>query len=361
MEISLTTITPIHIGSGRKYSATEFLVKGKELYKVDINKVFLKLDEKTRAEFVTRLEDPNFQLGSFLQGMNIPLSEIKLYSCNLKTDLKTGLPNEINEYIKTHGGAFIPGSSIKGSIRTAILYNLIDEKDIYKIDRIFDLGYRQRDRDREIQTFIDGFFVGETNRQPSSYSSFLRFLQITDTETTNNLSVYSIKALRCERRGWSWYKRHGRDVTLFSEVIDAGKNLRAEVSEHYDPDIYKKLGLRKKERYIDMANIKEFIYNFSADLIEHEIEFSEKYHIDFLSDFYKQVKSKNTKDSPLLKLGHGSGFLATTIGLKLKKHPQVFEKVRKGLRGKSYPYEFPKTRKIVVEENTPLGWVKLKF
>ncbi len=62
-----------------------------------------------------------------------------------------------------------------------------------------------------------------------------------------------------------------------------------------------------------------------------------------------------------MKLGQGSGFMAMTIGLKLKKMPEVLEKVKRSLRGKTYPYEFPKTRKIIVELMLPLGWVQLRI
>ncbi len=357
MKLTISTLTPIHIGSGGKYSAAEFLIKGNQLYRIDINKLFGMLDEKSKEDFIIQLEEPYFQLGSFLKGKNIEISKIKLYSCNLKA----GFPAEINEHVKTNGGAFIPGSSIKGSIRTAILYNLIEEKDVYRISKIFDLKYWQRDK--EIQKFIDNFFSGKAKEQ-SSYSSFLRFLQITDTDTINNVSVYSIKVANVERGGMTWYKRRGREVTLFNETIDTNENLGVEISEHYNPNIYKDLKLGEKERLINLDKIREYIYNFSADLIEHELEFAEKYHMFLLKNFYEQLKSKNTKGSPVLRLGHGSGYLATTIGLKLKRYPNVFEKVRRSLRGKSYPYEFPKTRKIVIENGKPaypLGWVKLRL
>ncbi len=352
MKLTITTMTPLHIGSGEKYSAAEFLIKGNDLHRVDIGKVFMNLDEKRKEDLIIRLEDRNFMLGSFLK--DIPIPGIKRYS----SKLKTGMPNEINEHVKTNGGVFIPGSSIKGSIRTSILYNLVDEKSIHKIGRIFD-SKRYWQRDWDVQNLIDRFFAGDA-RCSSSNSSFLRFLQVTDTNPINNMSIYSIKALKGGRNGWTWYKRYGRDVTLFSETIDAGKNLNSEITVDYKPDVYKDLKLGEKERLIDIDKIKEFIYNFSADLIEYEINFAERYDIDFLKSFYRRIESENEEDSPLLKLGHGSGFLATTIGLKLKKYPNIFNKVRTSLRGKSYPYEFPKTRKIVVEEKTPPGWIKLR-
>ena len=42
-----------------------------------------------------------------------------------------------------------------------------------------------------------------------------------------------------------------------------------------------------------------------------------------MEKFYKSIESKNTVDAPLLKIGAGSGFLATTIGLKIKEYDVV--------------------------------------
>lgn len=355
MRLILSTLTPVHIGSGTSYSPSEFLITDKKLHRVDINKLFTILDEKSREELITHLEDPFFQLGSFLKDKNVQISDIKLYSC----DLRSGLPNEVNEHIKTNGKAFIPGSTIKGSIRTAILYNLFEEKDVYKISKILELKYWKRTR--EIQNLIDGYFSGSD--RSSSYTSFMRFIQISDTNTIKEVSINAINVLEAEKSGWTWYKRRNRNVILFNETIDEKKEFNFEMKENYEPTIYKDLRLGKKEEVIDLNKIMELIYNFSSDLIKHEMEFSKKYNIEFLSDFYRRLKSENSIKSPVLRLGQGSGYLSTTIGLKLKKYPHIFEKVRKSTRGKSYPYEFPKSRKIVVENGKPihsLGWVKLR-
>ena len=74
----------------------------------------------------------------------------------------------------------------------------------------------------------------------------------------------------------------------------------------------------------------------------------------------------NTPDKPMLKIGGGSGFLATTIGLKIKEHDDYnfddyFEKVRNITRGKSYDYCFPKSRKVTFKGGYPLGWVQISF
>jgi CRISPR type III-A-associated RAMP protein Csm5 len=350
MNFRISMITPVHIGNGERYTSAEFVVRGDKIFRIDTNKIFTLLNEKNQEKFIQGLEVPHFQIENFIKG--IPLSEIKIYSARLKG----GIPTEIHEQIKTGRRAYIPGSSIKGAIRTAILYNQITERNIEKLSRIFDMKYWQRER--EIQRFVDGFLSGVGI---PSYSSLLKFLQVADSEPTSNLCVYTVKPLEGERSGWRWFKRGGNEVVTHHEMISAGEELEYEFRINYDTTVYRDLKLGEKEKYTDMERIKSCIHEFSHDLIEHEIEFAEKYHIAFLSEFYAELRDKNEEDAPVMKLGLGSGFMATTIGLKLKKRPETLEKVKMSLRGKTYPYEFPKTRKIIVEEKSPLGWVKLKI
>ena len=68
----------------------------------------------------------------------------------------------------------------------------------------------------------------------------------------------------------------------------------------------------------------------------------------------------NSLDSPVLKIGAGSGFLATTLALKIKDiDPMLFDEIRQKKRG--YGYCFPKSRKITKNTHKPLGWVQLSF
>lgn len=351
MNLKLSMLTPLHIGNGENYTSAEFVVRGDKILRIDPNKLFTLLDEKNQEQFIQELEHPHAQMDYFVKG--IPLSEITIYSARLKS----AIPVEVQEHIKTIGSTYIPGSSVKGAMRTAILYNQVDEGNIGKISRIFDMKYWQRGR--EIQRFVDGFLSGAGM---PSYSSLLKFLQIADSELTSDLCVHSLKSLEGERNGgWRWYKRRGLEVVTYQEMLEAGEELECELRTTYDAHIYSDLKLGEKGRYIDISELKRCIYEFSRDLIEHEIDFARKYNIDFLSDFYSDLRHKNEEDAPVMKLGQGSGFMAMTIGLKLKKRPEVLEKVKRSLRGKTYPYEFPKTRKIIEENKVPPGWVKLRF
>ena len=351
-KLILETLSPIHIGSGEKYSSSEFFNNSGRIFRLDPNKIYSILNQKDKDIFLDYLENPNFRLEDFLKGKDIPISELKLYS--LKHN--GSAPNEITEHIKTGFNGYVPGSSLKGAIRTAILIAFMGDNEVKQIGKIFKIkNFRQRND--KIKDFVDKFL--SSGGKKSSYSDLMRFVQISDFIPVKDLCVYNIQSLEAEGNKWKWYQRNGRVVQTYLETIMAGERLEGDIHFTYNKQMHKSLGLKGKKDIIDIMEIKRLIHSFSNANINHEIAFSQRYEIDFLLEFYKKLKKINTEDSPVIKLGQGSGYLATTIGLELKNNPDVFEEVRKSLRGRSYSFEFPKTRRIVMEERMPLGWCRI--
>ncbi len=354
-KLILETISPIHIGSGETYSSAEFFSMGNTIHRMDINKIYSLLSEKEREVFVDYLEDQNFRLDNFFRGKNLSIAESKLYSLEKKGQI----PREIKEHIKTGMKGYLPGSSLKGAIKTAVLNAFMDKKKIEKIGEIFD-NRDVRRRNWEIQKFVEDIF--SSGGKQSSYSDLMRFVQISDFLPVNRLCVSEVKSLEVDDsiNRWYWYQRNGRIVQTFLETIGTGEKLEGEIHFTYNDDVHSSLGLKGNAEILNMEEIKYFIYNFSAELIKYEISFSKKYSINFLLDFYRKLIKLNTPESPVIKLGHGVGYLGTTVGMEIKKQDhEIFEQVRKSLRGRSYEFEYPKTRKIAIEENIPMGWCKI--
>lgn len=353
MKLIFETLSPLHIGTGERYSSSEFLVRGNCIIRLDINKIYVLLSEKNKDVFLQFLEDPRFRLDDFIKNVDISILKTKLYS----TKLKTNIPHEIAENIKTGFKGYVPGSTLKGAIRTAILSAFIADNEIIKIGKIFTMKNPWK-RNMDAERFLGCFL--STQGSQSSNSDLMRFVQISDFIPVKDLCVYNIQSLEAEEDNkWKWYRRNGRIVQTYLETIAAGERLEGDINFTCNNQMHKSLGLKGKEDIIDIIEIKRLIRSFSNAIINHEIAFSERYEIDFLLEFYEKLKKINTEDSPVIKLGQGSGYLATTIGLELKKNPDVFENVRKSLRGKSYSFEFPKTRRIVMEEKMPLGWCRI--
>ncbi|QEF94777.1 type III-A CRISPR-associated RAMP protein Csm5 [Methanothermobacter sp. KEPCO-1] len=356
MKCTLKVITPVHIGNGLKYGPQEFYTgKGKSgkrkldiFTRVDTTKLYSKLDEKTREKFLHNLTTPEFNLDGFFKGFPAAKKagkESVRYKGILKT--KTGQIKEVNEHIKTSDKLYIPGSSIKGSIRTAILYHHIRNSDL---ERISDAINRRRYSD--LKSIINGFFSAES--RDAAKKSVMRFLQVTDTSTVKTPYLHEMKVLNAGRGSFGY-----KNFPLHLEFIPR-KELEFEIRSTYT-GIYDDIGLGDRKKLADPETVIESLYDFSRDYIEHEIEFASKYSIDFLEKLYRKLRKINSPKTPLMRIGYGSGFLATTIALRFKEEdPSTYDSIRKLAGRRTYSYEFPKTRKLI-NGKIPPGWVKVIF
>ncbi len=344
---SLEVISPVHIGNGNKYSNKEFVMKNKLLTRAEIGKIYESIeDDNAKDDFIFFLEEPGMTLKDFIGNEISPNS--RLYTANLSNEK---IPSEISEFIKTNNISFIPGSSIKGAIRTTFLYHMINEDDINKIRDKLQCG-------QSADTILDKIISGNTKN--SSYSDLLKFLQISDSNYVYKLEIVCEQTLEVMYNGWNWHKRKNNIVQTYIETTPMNLKIEGDIAINSNDELLKILGLHDKGKNLNFDKIKEIIYTFSRDLINYELEFAKKYNIDFLSTFYEKIQKLNSKDTPLLKIGHGAGFMSMTIGLKIKNDHQLFEKVRTMTKGKSYQYEFPKTRKIDIDRHIPFGWCKLE-
>lgn len=371
MKCDIKVLSPIHIGSGEKYTASEY-VKSKAktnkgnilniIKRMDVSSYFSSLDENKKDDLLRDLSNPNFNLGNF--DSRISNSYVK-YKAIDKTKKEIYPSQEIAEAIKTLNELYIPGSSIKGAIKTAILFNELDGRLISKISKniLSDNGSVIK---KNYGRFMNDIFASNKAPTPAQWD-IMKFLQVSDTNTIKSPTIYDVATVMAsfkwgDNEFYSKNKRTHEPILIYLETIARGKKLSFEIRNHYDYDIFKSLGLDDKKHLIDIKNIKRYIFNFSKSLIRNEIEFSEDYEIDYLNKFYLNLEKQNSIDNPVLRVGGGSGFLATTVGLKIMDHDEtIFERIRKGTRGKTYDYSFPKSRKITQVGGMPLGWIQLYF
>ena len=132
--LSLLTLAPIHIGNGEKYTSREFIYENKKFYFPDMGKFYNQMIEKRLAEkfeaflIQTRPNARNNRLISFLNDNRIAERSFGGYSISetgLESDRNpnsAGAINEVNKFIRdAFGNPYIPGSSLKGAIRTILM------------------------------------------------------------------------------------------------------------------------------------------------------------------------------------------------------------------------------------------------
>ena len=357
-KVNLKAITPVFIANGKSYTHSEFLhtkvQSGEKKYnsisRYDIFDFYKDLPEERTDEFIEKLSKPNFNLKTFEAKID------KRYRRYLAINRSDNVHlSEVQEAIKTMDELYIPGSSIKGSIRSVLMYNNVDSSNIPN-----NIINNRRINSKAYNQMVNNFFSAKKGN--SAQTSIMKYLRISDTSTSKQPEIHDLVTIKARPAGnFEYHSKHnGKPIHTYAETIGQGKKLSFILNNEVHDDVLQRLGIPNKKHLISLKNIKESIYNFSSDLLEHEIDFARKYRHNDLLKNYKSIAKFNDPDAPLLKIGSGSGFLATTLGLKIKKENNyLYEQIRQSFR-KSYQYEFPKSRKITAK-GRPLGWVKLDF
>ena len=135
--LKIKTLSPIYIGSGKKVGKKEYIYDRNEnkLYLFDTVKLFRGLAEK---EFVNEYQkfmlrnSPREDLNNFFREMNIRKSQYKEWISYVAEMGSRNLINrsthQIDTFVKdSYGHPYIPGSSLKGMIRTVLEYIFITE------------------------------------------------------------------------------------------------------------------------------------------------------------------------------------------------------------------------------------------
>ena len=158
-KMSLTALSPVFIGSGDELNKSMYVYNDNEIMVIDERKLIneLLLRKGLYEGFLNECSSGDLNLTDFLKKNLNGYEDIDIYKYKIKSysDIKTGKKlNNINAFIKSSNGKpYIPGSSIKGAIRTAIisgeimnnknkynniLKNIISGKNIYNENYIVD-------------------------------------------------------------------------------------------------------------------------------------------------------------------------------------------------------------------------------
>lgn len=123
MKVKIKTLTPVHIGTGKKLGDIEFFNN----YRIDYDKLFELIAEEKQEEFFNWIDqNPRITVRDIQSKFSIKnqdiISKCGLYSFN------GSIQRELNEGIKdSEYKLFIPGSTLKGSLRTALMFKVLSK------------------------------------------------------------------------------------------------------------------------------------------------------------------------------------------------------------------------------------------
>lgn len=364
MKYKIEILSPVHIGSGEEISPMEYVIDEK-FHRIDMEALFRDNDFNA-DDFIENSKFGSFYLGEFYADTG---KRHILYTESISKDAKDYIINKkasIREFINTSGRVYIPGSSIKGAIRTAIMWYALknDNELFYEMeDYLNEIINKKIKRSRKFAgKEIEKKIFGNDAKH-----DLMKALFISDSEIISQsyLGVEDIRILTTRMYGYGWKNFH-----TVLEALKPGTRLDIEIKiDEFLEKNYEKLGWNKKMTEY-LRNFKQICNEYAKDLIDYELSFFKIYNndgrldpiIDFYNNLYNQIG-----DGMTLRISWGAGWHGMTVGRLIEE--DVLERLRHAYRlGKrrNEPYyvkPFPKTRKIIFENGKPkypMGWIKLE-
>ncbi|WP_457642549.1 type III-A CRISPR-associated RAMP protein Csm5, partial [Persephonella sp.] len=332
----------------------------------------------------------NKNLGDFLKNYRINVKPA--YSVEIKGEIKKRRWDReknqnileykpIWEFIKENGKVYIPGTEIKGAIRTALFYKILKDKLFTdeklknkflqeyqncldgKNDNEIKKRFKSLASKWEIIVFRAGFekaFEKKIDKKCSNATrDVLKILLISDSDLKNPEDVLTVKdviGINIRRRKFKELHELIKEEISFDTEITVSGFVKKAMIEYGIPE--------------EQASIPKFFITackeFSKKLIIEEYNYFKNNSFEepidknvVLNQLNKLFQLNKEKGKILIRLGKHQGFLSTTINLLVKElDPELYSRAYKYLVPNGYP-EFPnKSRKLTID-NELLGWCVL--
>lgn len=360
MRVRVKVLSPIHIGNGEKISRLEFLVANGRL------KVY-KFDRITST--IERIANPQLRNNAYLwfkTSKNLSLEE---FLRNFKLTLEPNYELEINgslnpsssqveEFIKTLEGPYIPGSELKGSIRHLIACAWFMDKPDLVIEKVKQLLNSGRAKDQREQNNVEGELersVFYPKGERDAKFDVLKVLSVPDSQPL------PYQSLRLEVP-----KLIGSNRTLFPcEALK--EDVEFEMEININKNAYRGLETQRKLPEIGKHLSEENAFwsflvdcsrKFYSKLLDEEIKFFENRQSN-TAEHLKRLKNHLNTGGVLLRLGKHEGILSTTLLLIVKdKDKALFDKFFKTTQNGARE-QTNKTRRVNSQGLT-FGWLLLE-
>lgn len=356
--LKLKLLTPVHISDGYEGELipTEYVITDNgQLHKIDLAKLISQLPEDKLNLLNTFLESEdiigirNFIKSLWNECQNLFSDSIE-YSMNAG-DLREYYNNLQNEndasqlivipFIRSGKRTFIPGSSIKGAIRTAFINELFKTQIDYSLNRSNINKEAQMLEEKTLNYGYQDLNTGKWKRNVAEDP--FKSLKISDTFTPPDKSI--IKKIEIiKKTGIGKFDVTSmKETKIFEEFLehDSEVNVEIRIDRRYfnDPG---SIGRR-----ISFKQIADSCKTFYGRILQHERDnyfssFDKEIKLSRISDLYSEfLKLNESPKSFLLRIGKNSGRNSLSFNLRNKKGVE------------------PKSRKLIIEgkEYLPLGWV----
>lgn len=324
----ITTHSPVHVSSGNP------LVKGLDYFPAN-GRTWIIERNKLEAELVINEK----ALIEFSEGSTLEIQEIATkHNLNLKNIVKTSyagmaIADEMYEFIRDgRGKPYLPGSSIKGALRTALLWSIYTKFDSETKSSLLSDVLSTRDRRFASQSILETSLNLDRQklRKYSSNHNLMRVFHVADAYfTENDVEFSDVRVFNLSNEtngGWKNFpeKRNEKDyqkaTQLATETLRIGAY--ASLDFHFDDFLLESSYANKDANfsgYRDTINtLPELCNQYAIYQIDLQRAFAEKYQVNELLSYYSELENllENLPSGDfLLRMGWGSGWQGMTGNL----------------------------------------------
>ena len=358
--LEMKIITPVHIGVGDKYTKLDFVFDPdkKQAGLLHEQNWFQWLNERGKLEQYTQdMQHQGFRLDNFKwlyqQGIRDPLNQCRETMVNIiDVDQDTSAMNDIVRQVKNVNQCpYIPGSSFKGSLRTAIMTALIHDayqaggqqaarlKSIWNdfsnlvLDPYNNAGRVNRESSRMIKQIEDVFFQPVLNGKGKEMAPMLadpfRGILVGDSQPFDKESTLLVKKHDLVMPAG---KNPVSEISLWRESIKPGCSTQFQVSLNLNH--LRAAGL---DRIKDADSLIDCVSIFRQVVLDnHEKILIAKIKESSLASQYKLQPLYQVKGFQLMSLGGGIGLPTKSLIYSLAPDAEQASHVAESMLNKQF-------------------------
>jgi CRISPR type III-A-associated RAMP protein Csm5 len=371
--VKIETLTPVHVGSGNfLYSNMDFfpvLLSEKPcLAIVSEDKIGKLLGEALIEKWLEAIAKKE-SISQFMR-THVPEAKSRDYSKRRIPLLTNGVTETETLKEQIHDGMglpYIPGSSIKGAIRTAILASL--SSSIHDENIIIERDSKGNERyDKKGKPFVSAKTVEKKLFGKDPNNDVFRFIQVGDAYFTTGSEV-ALRLVNLNIRGSNELRDESKRQLV--EAIGQRKETFFQMKIALDFYRFAKNGCRTigNMPVETLDDLFRLINEHTRQLVEEEIDYWNETDKNGAEDYVENmavilgnINACRDGKSCVLRLGHASGWRfitgAWTEGFEGFEDTIVYK--ARPMNERYEEYDFPKSRRID-ESSGLLGFVKLSL
>ena len=339
-------LSPIHIGAGEEIEPFDYSINNGLFYRISLDDVILGFSDVDKDKFYNTIESGNINnLRKFIVNRT-DIEKHSSYCCQVSSGVEEiyrekfdDIQNQllITPFIKNevYFLPYIPGSSIKGAIRTAVLSEMAKRMNLTNVKG--EKGWEWK---------IEGKILEnqDVRGNPDAKKDPFRAIKIKDVLLPEKSTIITqIKNVSKNSRGHLTAK----SMQLFYEVVKSkiyGGKVEFTGEILIDDDL-QRFGNKGVSKNISIEMIKKDCNAFYRDKLEMEHrKFYQQSEIESNSNLL--LKEEFDNNSFLLRLGRFSGVESVTLDNYREPRPP----------GRSKKWG---TSRTICEGKYPMGWVKI--